>query len=133
MQVDNDVTITDPEWLGKMVFTLDNTDFKIVMLKRENVVNKKYQLKAKTEMKKLQYNDEVLEVAGVQRPVCCYIIRKDDFKNFTIKYDGIEGKQSKYKLLKEFGFTAKIFNVTCHTHINKGKYIHTNKNVREFI
>jgi glycosyltransferase involved in cell wall biosynthesis len=134
MQVDNDVTINDKEWLGKMVFTLENTDFKIVMLKRRNVVNERYQLKPLTEMKNLQYNDDsILEVAGVQRPVCCYILRTDDFRMFTKKTKGIEGRQSKYKLANEFGRTGKIFNVTCHTHINRGKYVHTNKNVREFI
>ena len=133
MQIDNDVTIQDPEWLGKMVFTLENTDFKIVMLKRGNVSSPQYQLKPLTEFQNLQYNDSILEVAGVQRPVCCYILETEDFKMFTKKHDGIIGKVSKYRLAGEFGKTGKIFNVPCHTHINRGKYIHTNKNVREFI
>jgi len=135
MQIDNDVTINndDGEWLGKMVYALENTHFNIVMLKRSNVDSPQYQLKPLTGWIRLDYNGEKLEVAGVQRPVCCYILSTEKFRMFTQKHDGIEGKVSKYKLAGEFGHTGKIFNVSCFTHINKGKYIHTNKNVREFI
>lgn len=132
MQVDNDVTISDKEWLDKLVYVLNNTDNKMVMLKRTGI-DISYELKPKDGIDTIKYKDEVLEICNVERPVCCYIIRTDDFRNFTIKYDGIKGSESKYKLLSEYGFTKKIINVTCFTHLNIGKYIHTNKNVREFI
>ena len=87
----------------------------------------------KNGIKQLNYNGQILDVGEVERPVCCYIIKTDDFKMFTEKYNGIVGSISKYTLLKEFGFTTKILNVICFTRLNVGKYIHTNKNVREFI
>jgi glycosyltransferase involved in cell wall biosynthesis len=132
MQVDNDVLVSDREWLNKLVYTIEKTDNHMAMLKRDGI-DMRYELKPKNGIRNIPYKDQMLEICDVERPVCCYIIRKDDFKKFTEKYNGIEGRESKYTLLKEFGFTTKIRNVTCFTYINKGKYIHTNKNVREFI
>ena len=132
MQIDNDVQVFDKEWLNKLVFVLENYPTKMAMLKRIGI-DMRYELKPKNGEKQLTYNGEVLTLWEVERPVCCYIIKTSDFRNFTVKYDGINGRESKYTLLKEFGFTAKIVNVVCNTRINVGKYINTNKNVREFI
>jgi glycosyltransferase involved in cell wall biosynthesis len=132
MQIDNDIILDDPLWLNKLVFTLNNTNNKMAMLKRYNV-DLKYELKSLGGAKNLNYNGEELITYNVERPVCCYIIKTDEFREFTYKYKGIEGKISKYKLLKEFGYTRKISNVKVFTYLNRGKYEHTNKNVREFI
>ena len=132
MQIDNDVQVNDSLWLDKLVFVLDNSPTKMAMLKRTGI-DMRYELKPKNGIKQLKYQDSFLDVCEVERPVCCYIIKTSDFKMFTEKHNGIEGRESKYTLLKEFGFTTKIVNVTCNTRINVGKYIHTNKNVRELI
>lgn len=132
MQVDNDVTVNDKEWLNKMVYVLDNVNTKIVMLKRTGT-DPNYTLNPINGVHNIKYNNKNLEICEVERPVCCYIIRTNDFKMFTKKYNSIKGKESKYTLKKEFGNTTKILNVTCYTHLNIGKYIYTNKNVREFI
>jgi len=132
MQVDNDVLVNDREWLDKLVYTLNQTGNHMAMLKRDGI-DMAYELKPKNDIRSIPYKDEMLEICDVERPVCCYIIRKDEFQRFTEKYDGINGRESKYTLLKEFGFTTKIRNVTCFTYINRGKYIGANKNVREFI
>lgn len=132
MQIDNDVTVTDKEWLNKLLFVLENSETKLAMLKRTGI-DLAYELKPQSGVRPMIYNDQVIKVGDVERPVCCYIIKRDDFEMFTKKYDGIEGKISKYTLLQEFGLTTKLLNVTCHTRLNIGKYVHTNKNVREFI
>ena len=132
MQIDNDVLVNDRKWLDKLVYVLEHTSNHMAMLKRDGI-DMAYELKPKNGIRTLPYNNEKLEICDVERPVCCYIIKKDEFKRFTEKYDGIEGRESKYSLLKEFGFTTKLRNVTCFTYINRGKYIGANKNVREFI
>ena len=133
MQVDNDIRLNDREWLNKLVFVMENVPNKMAMLKRTNI-DRGYELIPKEgTIRELSYNGEPLRAGDVERPVCCYIMKRDDMDEFVKKYDGIKGSESKYKLLGEFGYTAKLIDVTCFTHINRGKYDHRNKNVREFI
>ena len=129
VQIDNDVTFSDPEWLNKMVYTIEETECKIVMLKRVGVMNS---MKAHN-IRELDYNGEKLKIGNVGRPVCCYIIRKNDFVIFTNNFKRINGNQSKHMLGMYFRNIIKILNVVSKVHLNNGKYMFNNKNVWEFI
>ena len=129
MQIDNDITIKDKEWLNKMVHVLENVPAKIVMLKRVGVMNKLIPYKIRT----VEYNGQQIQIGNIGRPVCCYIIRKNDFIDFTNKYHNIKGNQSKQLLGDHFRNIIKILNVESKVHLNITKYMSNNKNVWEFI
>lgn len=129
VQIDNDVTMDDSEWLDKLVYTIEQTQANIVMLKRIGVMN---QLPV-SNVKQLKYNDSVIEYGNVNRPVCCYIISKNNFIDFTTKFNKIEGKNSKHFLGSVFKNTLKITNVISNVHLNNTKYMFNNKNVWEKI
>jgi len=129
VQVDNDITVSDPEWLGKMVYLLENTPSKTVMLKRTGLLKSM----PVVNIKEIKYKDEVIEYGIVNRPVCCYIIGRKDFTNFTIKFHNIKGNQSKHLLGQTFRNTLKITNVISDVHLNNTKYMFNNKNVWAFI
>jgi glycosyltransferase involved in cell wall biosynthesis len=129
VQIDNDIKIDDSKWLKKLLYVLENTNTNIVMLKRIGVINNLPTNNDKT----LMFENEKLEIGNINRPVCCYIISEENFKNFTIKYNGIQGKDSKHLLGREFKNITKIKNVKCHVHLNNGKYMFNNKNVWEKI
>jgi len=129
VQVDNDITMTDGEWLNKMVHVIEETKAKSVMLKRVGVMN----ILASSKNRTIEYNGQQLQIGNVNRPVCCYIIRKDDFINFTNKNNKITGNQSKHMLGSHFKDIIKILNVESKVHLNNTKYMFNNKNVWEFI
>jgi len=129
VQIDNDMTVSDNKWLNKMVYVIENEPAKSVMLKRNGVMNKLQSHNNRT----IQYNNEVLEIGNVNRPVCCYIIGKYDFIEFTNKFNNIKGSQSKHLLGQYFKSITKILNVECKVHLNNTKYMFNNKNVWGFI
>jgi len=129
VQIDNDITMNDNEWLNKMVHVLENVPAKIVMLKRVGVMNKLNPNNIRT----IEYNGQQLQIGNIGRPVCCYIVRKNDFIDFTNKYHNITGNQSKHLLGTHFRNIIKILNVESKVHLNITKYMSNNKNVWEFI
>ena len=110
-----------------MLYVINNTESDIVMLKRIGTINS-LPIKNKTTIK---YNDLDLTIGNVKKPVCCYIITKDNFKLFLDKNKKVTGNNSKVKLGEFFKTITKIKNVTCNVHLNVGKYMFNNKNVWE--
>jgi len=129
VQVDNDITVSDNEWLNKMVYIIEKESCKTVMLKREGVIN----ILRPNNIRTVEYNNSTIQIGNVDRPVCCYIIKRNDFIDFTNKYKNIKGSQSKHFLGNHFKSTIKLLDVESKVHLNNTKYMFNNKNVWEFI
>ena len=129
IQIDNDIVMDDPDWLSKMVYVIENDPCKIVMLKRIGVMN----ILPAIKIRNIEYNGQQLQIGNIDRPVCCYIIKKDDFNIFTQNFKKINGNKSKQMLGNYFKDIVKILNVESKVHLNNTKYMFNNKNVWEFI
>jgi len=110
VQLDNDVVINDPEWLNKLIFMLNNTPHKIVQLKRKGV-GTVIQLKNRRTIK---YGNEELIYGNINRPVACFMLRTDDFKNLLPKLKNSSLSLGKTLLSNFLGGTVKIENLNCH-------------------
>jgi len=106
VQLDNDILVP-PNWLNAMETVLRNTNYKAVMLRRENVL---WKLKGlSTPVKVLGY-----EITRVERPVACYMMRREFFETCCKGIPPSKGVRSKY-LIADFSGKkiAKILNVPC--------------------
>lgn len=105
VQLDNDI-IPCEGWLQYMLYTLQNTSYRVVMLKRSNVFGK-WILKPRTEIADIGG----LMVGGIERPVACFMMRKADFDKINVPES--QGAKSKYVIGRKLP-TAKIMNKTCY-------------------
>ena len=76
VQLDNDIIPCDG-WLTAMLTVLNETSYKVVMLKRDNVA---WKLKPLSPVRKIRD----LEVVRVERAVACYMMRMADFASLDI-------------------------------------------------
>lgn len=126
VQLDNDVVINDPDWINKMIFVLENTNYNIVQLKRIGVktVVPVHQQQA------INYKNNDLTFGQIERPVACFMLKTADFKkhyNYLKNSDFFSGKTILSRLL---GGTIKITNLYCNildgydgvNHLNYEKY-----------
>jgi len=103
VQLDNDIIPCD-EWLTAMLTVLKETDYKVVMLKRDNVA---WKLKPLSTVRKV--GD--LEVVRVERAVACYMMSRENFASLQITEK--QGMKSKYMMAKKLKPIGKILNRTC--------------------
>lgn len=128
VQVDNDID-TPEWWIEDMLYVLENTDYKIVMLKRKWV---NLFLEPKT-------NEETWEltIGKIERPVACYMCHRDIFYkvDWSLPWNG-----SKLHLANiAWGMVCKILNVFCKeiewwdwtTYIQHEKY--ERKRLKQFV
>jgi len=126
VQLDNDVEINDPEWLNKMIYLLENTNYKIVQLKRDGVKT----IVSVNNQQTIKYNDEDLIYGSIGRPVACFMLTTKDFKDLYPKLKNSNFHNGKTQLSKELGGTIKLINVRCNImdgydngkHLNYIKY-----------
>lgn len=106
VQLDNDIIVPE-SWLSHLKFVLDSTNYKVVMLKRDNVA---WKLGAKN-MQELRNG---LLIGEVERPVACYMTTRAMFTEFANHIKPKDGHRSKYMIRdltkKKIG---KILNVRC--------------------
>ena len=106
VQLDNDILVT-PDWLTAMRAGLENTDYKTMSLRRENVL---WKLKPLTKPVKIQG----YEIARVERPVACFMMSKQFYDLCCEKIPPKKGMRSKYIIAqlakRQIG---KVLNVTC--------------------
>ena len=106
VQLDNDIQVPDG-WLTALQYALDNTDYEVMMLKRDNVA---WKLGAKN----MQELKNGLLVGQVERPVACYITTRSTFTMFANHIREKDGMKSKYmirSLTKQN--IGKVLNVRC--------------------
>ena len=103
VQLDNDI-IPCEGWLTSMLTVLKETDYKVVMLKRDNVA---WKLKPLSPVRKV--GD--LEIVRVERAVACYMMSKENFASLQIPEN--QGMKSKYIMAKKLKPIGKILNRTC--------------------
>ena len=103
VQLDNDI-IPCEGWLTAMLTVLEETDYKVVMLKRDNVA---------CNLKSLSTPENVggLVITRVERAVACYMMSKKDFASLNIPEK--QGMKSKYIMARKLKPIAKILNKTC--------------------
>ena len=105
VQLDNDI-IPCEGWLRVMKTVLEMTEYKVVMLKRDNVA---WKLKPLSEIRHVG----LLQVARVERAVACYMMSKDNFMKCYNNIPPRLGKKSKYIMAKLLHPIGKILNRTC--------------------
>ena len=103
VQLDNDIIPCDG-WLTAMLTVLNETNYRVVMLKRDNVA---WKLKPLSPVRKV--GD--LEVVRVERAVACYMMRMVDFASLNITAK--QGMKSKYMMAAKLKPIGKILNKTC--------------------
>ena len=103
VQLDNDI-IPCRGWLTAMLTVLEETDYNIVMLKRDNVAWK---------LKSLSAPEDVggLVITRVERAVACYMMSRENFASLNIPEK--QGMKSKYIMARKLKPIAKILNKTC--------------------
>ena len=105
IQLDNDIIPCDG-WLEAMTYVLEQTKYRVVMLKRANV---EWKLKALSPNQMLPNG---LEICKVERGVACFMASTEDFKMFGAKVK--DPTKSKYEIRGlVHGQIAKILNKTC--------------------
>ena len=106
VQLDNDI-IVPPNWLTPMQTILERTDYKVVMLRRENVLWK---------LKSLSTPMWVFghEIARVERAVACFMMSREFFDKCCTGIPPAKGMRSKYIIASLSGHKiAKILDVPC--------------------
>jgi len=103
VQLDNDI-IPCEGWLTDMLTVLKETDYRVVMLKRDNVA---WKLKSLSVAK----ITGGLAVTRVERAVACYMMSKKDFDSLGIPEN--QGMKSKYIMARKLKPIGKILNRTC--------------------
>lgn len=105
VQLDNDIIPCDG-WLESMVYVLEHTKYRVVMLRRANV---QWKLKPLAP-KEMMVNG--MEIAKVERGVACFMASTADFKMFAEKVKHAD--KSKYEIRSLVkGQICKILNRTC--------------------
>ena len=110
VQLDNDVEVLDPDWLHKMIYLLENTDHKIVQLKRggvKTVINP-------SKLDKIYWNAEELIFGKIDRPVACFMLKTKDFKDLYPQLHNTGFYDGKTKLSRLLGGTVKLVTVRCN-------------------
>ena len=106
VQLDNDILVP-PNWLTALRTVLDNTDYEVVMLRRENVA---WKLRPLTEPK----NIDGYLTARVERAVACFMMGKKFYDLCCQRIPISKGMRSKYIIAnlakRQIG---KILNVKC--------------------
>ena len=106
VQLDNDIIVPE-NWLSHLKYTLDATDYKVVMLKRDNVA---WKLGARN----MQELKNGLLIGEVERPVACYMTIRAMFTEFANHIKPKDGNRSKY-MIRDLTKKkiVKILNVRC--------------------
>ena len=105
VQLDNDILPCDG-WLEAMTYTLENTKYRIVMLRRANV---EWKLKP---LSPIQMLPNSLEICKVERGVACFMASLKDFQYFAVKIK--KPQTSKYEIRTlAGGQICKILNKPC--------------------
>ena len=105
VQLDNDI-IPEKGWLAAMIYVLENTDYKVVMLKRDNV---KWVLKP---LSPKQMMPNGVEICKVERGVACFMARTELFHELAAKVKN--PGRSKYEIRRIVkGRIAKNLNKKC--------------------
>jgi glycosyltransferase involved in cell wall biosynthesis len=135
IQLDNDIEILDQDWINKMIFVIENTDSKIVQLKRLGVKNV-----IKFKENKIKYKDDLIIYGKINRPVACFMLKTKDFISIKSKLP-LDLSSGKTKISNILGNkTAKIKNSECQiidgintTGLNYKKYplnlVYSKKNI----
>jgi len=106
IQLDNDIEVPE-QWLSSLRYALDNTDYEVVMLKRDNVA---WKLPVKNETKL----ENGLLIGQVERPVACYMTTRSTFTEFANHIKENQGSKSKYMIRSlTKGMIGKVLNVRC--------------------
>jgi len=106
VQLDNDI-IVPVNWLTAMQAVLEGTDYKVVMLRRENVLWKLKPLSTPV-------NIGGFSVVRVERPVACFMMSRSFFDKCCEVITPKKGMRSKYLIAELSGRKiAKIMNVVC--------------------
>jgi glycosyltransferase involved in cell wall biosynthesis len=106
VQLDNDIQVPE-QWLYSLKYALDNTDYEVVMLKRDNVA-------WKLPVKKAIRLPNGLHIGQVERPVACYITTRSMFTEFANHIKESQGSKSKYMIRSlTKGMIGKVTNVRC--------------------
>ena len=128
IQMDNDIEVKDVEWMNKMVYLLDNTDVKIIQLRRRGM----YNFVEPQNIKEIEYNGEILKYGEhrAKRPVALFMLKTSDFKSVKDKLPlNLHGGKS--KLAELLGSVHKFENVDCHIldgyHPKMGKHFYDYK------
>lgn len=111
VQMDNDIEIKDPEWMGKMIYILENTSAKIIQLRRIGMEIYNKPLETKT----IKYKEEILEygLSPTNRPVAFFMLKTKDFRNLKDKLSLNLG-YGKTNLSNFLGGTFKFTNLNCY-------------------
>jgi len=105
VQLDNDI-IPCSGWLTALAEVLINSQYKAVMLKRDNVA---WKLKPQSRSKMIgDY-----EVCKIERVVACYMMRTEHFSMISRAIPESQGLKSKYIMAKMLNPLGKILNRTC--------------------
>jgi len=106
VQLDNDMLVP-PNWLTAMRTVLENTEYQVIMLRRDNVL---WKLRPLTE----PINVEGYLIARVERAVACFMMSKQFYDLCCKKILPKNGMRSKYMIAslakRQIG---KVLNVPC--------------------
>ena len=132
VQMDNDIEVRDIEWMNKMMFLLENTDVKIIQLRRMGM----YNFVQPINIKEIDYNGETLRYGNhkANRPVALFMLKTSDFQSVKDKLP-LNLHQGKSHLSRLLGGTHKFENVECHMldgyHPRMGKHFYDYKYPRK--
>ena len=114
LPIDNDFLVSK-DWIKKMIYVLDNTDAKIVQIKREGAegLDIKGGLRGKikvTNLKDIMYGNETFWYGEINRAVACFILKTEDFRRVAPKIDkpGPTGQTQLSELLRP---VIKVINI----------------------
>lgn len=111
VQMDNDCEIKDEEWIDKMIYFLENTNHKIVQIRRYGMSR----LLTPSVIKELKYKDDVLKYGEIptKRPVAFFMLKTKDFRNVKNSLP-LDLRAGKSVLSQKLGGTYKIMNLGCY-------------------
>jgi glycosyltransferase involved in cell wall biosynthesis len=125
VQLDNDILVPEG-WLTSMIDVLENSQYQVVMLRRENV---EWKLKPLSPVFKISN----CECAKVERAVACYMMKNETFQKVINHVPSNQGSNSKYIMAHVVNRSiVKILNVTCReieSPFQREKYKPSNPNV----
>lgn len=105
VQLDNDI-IPSEGWLKAMVAVIEQSNYRVVMLKRANVAWKLKPLKQPEMVDKWN-------VAPVERAVACYLMHRTDFETLYKRIPERDGLKSKYRMAAILKPIGKIMDLSC--------------------
>jgi len=123
MQLDNDMYMETKMWLEKMVSALIQLDADVVMADRKGF-QEKIPYDKKTTVS-VEWEDEKLQCAKIQKAVSCYLIKRDLFKDKYKKAMNCrqltKGNNS-WKVLNVYGVHIEGYDSIKGTYIQHDKY-----------